>query len=749
MPLWAQQINPDADREIIVMFRPNVIQLPVGLISAPFEQVVFVSPQLRATLLSHGVDQVGKTFPEFVSADTLAITSEGWTVKSLDLSRVFTLRLSTGQDRTKAIDDLKRLPEVIYAEPNTNARLRLIPNDTDFSRQWNMHNTGQYGGTSDADIDAPEAWDIYQGSSSVLIAIVDGGVNTNHTDLSGRVSGNTGSSNHATHVAGIAAAKGNNSFGVAGVDWNCSINSQITGDIPQTAAAVRAAVNAGARIINDSWGQGSNDYSVTLADAFAYAYKSNAVSCVAMPEEGSPEDYPNNYGQGIVNVGATTNTDQKASYSYAKVYIDVAAPGGNADGVQERNIYSTLPNNSFDYMAGTSMAAPHATGIASLLKGYGASVLGKTLYNDDIEQIIRLGIDDVNSGTYPGWDQYLGTGRVNAHKALDLLRSPYTFSQPPTASGGSDYSSTGTYTMAFFSTPGLADGVYIVKRHEVRKSITFPYTYQSAPYTWGRGVATNGYSIANPNFGMGWCEPVAGTVTTTGATFRTYVYEVWNIAGQWVGWKPTTPSGVTFAYTVNGILNPVSVYITGPTELGWKQRGTWTANPSGGNGYYTYEWRYRYNGTGPWSEVVGTSQTHSRTMINTDFELQVKVTSQGLIAYDTHYVEYAIGKSVLPPLTENTPLPEAFILAQNFPNPFNPETEIRFGLPEEAHVQMVVIDLLGREVRKLVDSDLKAGYHSVVWDGRDHRGLEVPSGIYFYTLQVGEKVFKRKLTLLK
>jgi subtilisin family serine protease len=127
-----------------------------------------------------------------------------------------------------------------------------------------MYNTGQYGGTADADIDAPEAWDIWQGISSVLIAIVDGGVYPNHSDLSGRVSGNTGSSPHATHVAGIAAAKGNNSFGVAGVDWNCSINSQIIGDIPQQAAAVRAAVNAGARIINDNWGQGSNDFSVTL-----------------------------------------------------------------------------------------------------------------------------------------------------------------------------------------------------------------------------------------------------------------------------------------------------------------------------------------------------------------------------------------------------------------------------------------------------------------------------------------------------
>jgi len=137
------------------------------------------------------------------------------------------------QDRTTIINELSGLPVVIYAEPNANASLRLIPNDAQFYLQWNMDNTALYGGTPDADIDAPEAWDIWQGTSSVMIAIVDGGVDANHPELSGRVSGATSTHNHATHVAGIAAAKGNNSSGVAGVDWNCSINSQIIGDIPQ------------------------------------------------------------------------------------------------------------------------------------------------------------------------------------------------------------------------------------------------------------------------------------------------------------------------------------------------------------------------------------------------------------------------------------------------------------------------------------------------------------------------------------
>lgn len=755
------------------MFRPNAIQLPLGLISASLEQVVFLSPQLRATLLSYGVDLVKKAFPEFVPADTLKITSEGWIVKSLDLSRVFTLRLPAGADRKEIINALVRFPDVIYAEPNANATLRVIPNDQHFNLQWNMHNSGQFGGTSDADIDAAEAWDVYQGSSSVLIAIVDGGVSTNNTDLSVRVSGNTGSSDHATHVAGIAAAKGNNSFGVAGVDWNCSINSQIIGDIPQQAQAVKNAVNAGARILNNSWGQGTNNYSVTLADAFAYAYKNNAVSCNAMPEEGSPEDYPNAYGQGIINVGATTNIDQKTWYSFARDYIDVAAPGGNADGIQQHDIYSTFPNNGFGYMAGTSMSAPHVTGIASLLKGYSSSALGKTLYNDDLEQIIKISADDINDPndptTGPGWDQGTGTGRVNTKKALDLIRSPNVVRQWK-ASGGSSVGNTDYYTMVFYSTPGLATGVYIVKRYEVRKTVNFGQVFQSTPHVWGRGVGTNGYSAANPNFGMGWCDVVSHN--NSSVTLKTYVYKVWTIDGTYVGWIPTSPSNVTWNYTVLGIPAPLSVNITGPTYLSWGETGTFTANPSGGSGtYINYQWWLRNDEGGieqfanngvtplapPYGEWIYQPQWEGYQTITIgphyDFSLKCKITdSDGNTATDIHSV---IVGGIAKGVTQHTPvaaieaIPEQLILIGNYPNPFNPTTSIKFGLPDAMPVEISIYSITGKKVRTLINQDLSAGYYQVNWDGTDKSGNKVASGIYIYTLKAGSKRLTSKMLFAK
>jgi len=195
---------------------------------------------------------------------------------------------------------------------------------------------------------------------------------------------------------------------------------------------------------------------------------------------------------------------------------------------------------------------------------------------------------------------------------------------------------------------------------------------------------------------------------------------------------------------------PVGVTITGPSTLQWKQSGTWTANPSGGNGSYTYEWRSRFAcGSGSWSSVVSTAQTYQRQMPNSDLELQVKVTSQGLTAYDTHCVELIFDKAAEPPVAEDIAVPEDFFLSQNFPNPFNPETAIRFGLPEDAHVKLVVIDLLGREIRELVDGNMKAGYHSVIWDGRDNAGNAVPSGIYLYQITTGSFRDWKKLALVR
>ncbi len=543
--LFAQE---DFSKEVIVYFTSGVKRV------AQTAQATLDAAQIRATLQKHNVrgEEVVAAFPDFVESDTVKITLEGRKISQPNFAKIFKIRTANVTVRDALIQDLKKLPNVLFAEPNGTAKPLVIPNDQHFGRQWNLRNTGQYGGTPGADIKATEAWDIFTGSTQRKIGIIDWGVDASHPDLSGKVTGDGPSGSHGTHVAGIAAAKTNNdSIGIAGVDWNAQIISKNISieDLPGISSKIQAGVNEGADVLNNSWYL-TDGYSTIVRLAFAYAYKMNRVAVAAMGNfylYGNPILYPAAYGQGIIAVGATTIIDLRTVYSNTGNHIDVSAPGGYWDQT-ERMIYSTVSGGGYDYDAGTSMAAPHVTGIASLLKGYNSN-----LSNDDIENIIKLSADDVNSETNPGWDQYLGTGRVNAKKALDRLGSSYSLTQAFVV-GGIDQGASDGYWMTIYGAQsvGLQDRTYWVKRHEVRKTVSYLSTPNVA--VWGRGVVTNGWADeGGVNFTYGFCEPVPGTVTNRSATLRTYVYEMFYYpAGEFLGWYPTTPSNVRFEYTVHG-----------------------------------------------------------------------------------------------------------------------------------------------------------------------------------------------------
>ncbi|MCK4233702.1 S8 family serine peptidase, partial [candidate division WOR-3 bacterium] len=468
----------------------------------------------------------------------------------------------------------------------------IYPNDHHFQNgdQWGLNQT------NDCDIDAPEAWQIFSGSTSIKIGIIDGGVENWHEDLSGKVTGDAGWGwdGHGFHCAGIAAAKTDNGKGIAGVDWNARINSQrVDGDdIPEIYNEIMDAVYAGCHILNNSWDLGGN--SAYVRHAFANAYKLNRVAVAAMGNENSGNpNYPAAFGQGIIAVGATNQQDKRCNYegwwgSNWGSHIAVVAPG--------HEIWSCVPYNSqgrtyYQPWDGTSMATPFVSGLASLLKGYKSS-----LYNDDIEQIIRISADDIydplDPHTSPGWDEGTGTGRINARKALDLLRSPYQLKHW-TVYGGSEVAHGNDYEQwAFIDVPGLPPAVYYAKWYKVRKSVTFPSSFASTPYVWGRGIGTDGYSIEKPNFGMGWCRVVPGTVTKTSATLETYVYDVYNINFTiHIGWVPCSPSNVKFKYTALGELTTVNL-------SGYMQ----CTNPPGEGGtkdvyHFLAHLSWTYNGT--------------------------------------------------------------------------------------------------------------------------------------------------------
>jgi subtilisin family serine protease len=289
--------------------------------------------------------------------------------------RVHEVKLPAGVSVEDAVALYQKDPDVEYAEPNFIIHMSTVTDDTYFDNLWGLHNTGQTGGTPDADIDAPEAWDLTTGSPDVVIAVIDTGIAYDHPDLMDNIWTNTGETNctdgidndgngyiddcrgwdfigddndpmdyngHGTHVAGTIAAVGNNNMGISGVMWQAKIMNlrflgvNGTGTTADAVSAILYANEKGAHIINNSWG--GTGYSQTLKDAID---ASNAVVVCAAGNSGKSNDsspfYPASYtSSNVIAVAATDHDDALASYSnYGINSVDVAAPGSS--------IYSAIP----------------------------------------------------------------------------------------------------------------------------------------------------------------------------------------------------------------------------------------------------------------------------------------------------------------------------------------------------------------------------------------------------------------------
>ncbi len=344
------------------------------------------------------------------------------------------------------------------------------PNDLYFPLQWHLHNTGQSGGTPDADINALQAWEVTAGDPNVVVAVQDMGMDLDHPDLAGNlVQGydfleddtepypevDAGFvEGHGTACAGLVGAAGNNGIGVAGVAWRCSVMpvrvmtwNQAVSEADM-AEAIRWSAVAGADVMSYSWGYTTPR--PMIHSAIADIVRPGGIGrqgkgCVVFVAAGNsggpiPQDDTAAYPE-VIAVGATDHNDRRCWYSANGPALDLAAPGGGGIVVDnlaqpyhlERfmtlstdllwttdimgdmgfSLYNADPwmTDYTDRMWGTSAATPIAAGVAALVLSVDPSFTAA-----QVRQIVLESARDLGE---PGWDPYYGHGRVDAAAAVE------------------------------------------------------------------------------------------------------------------------------------------------------------------------------------------------------------------------------------------------------------------------------------------------------------------------------------------
>ncbi|MGE6648518.1 S8 family serine peptidase [Shewanella colwelliana] len=376
------------------------------------------------------------------------------------------LSLRAGSDIEQAIKVISRHPAVKYAEPNYVIKAAGTPDDPDFVSLWGMNNTGQDGGTADADIDAVEAWDVTTGDSSVVIGVIDTGVDYNHPDLQGNIwtnpneipangidddgngvvddihgfsavnnSGDPMDGNgHGTHVSGTIGAKGNNGVGVVGVNWDVTIvgcqflDAGGSGSTEGAIACIdymtdlKVNHNVDIKATNNSWGGGG--FSQALKDSIESAGEAGILFFAAAGNDAVDNDanphYPSSYDSDVVmSIASTDRNDNMSGFSqWGLTSVDMGAPGSA--------ILSTTPGNNYATYSGTSMATPHMTGAAALVWS-----INPDLSPVEMKQLL---MDSGDSNADLTGKTVAGT-RLNVANALDMAdpEPGYRFSVTPMA----------------------------------------------------------------------------------------------------------------------------------------------------------------------------------------------------------------------------------------------------------------------------------------------------------------------------
>ncbi len=382
------------------------------------------------------------------------VTKPFWAaIDDNDLQRIYKVYFSDITQVDAFINELNEKNYIEYAEKVPLTQLFITPNDPSYGSQWFL-----------TKINAPNAWNIFNGNSNITIAVVDNAIQVTHTDLSANVwvnpneiAGNgldddgngfvddingydvadddnnpnppNTSFNHGTHCAGDAAARTNNNTGVAAIGWNLKIigvkatrNTGSSTSIEAGYDGIIYAVRAGAKVISCSWGGTGSATSEQSVINYAWN-KGSIIVCAAGNANNSTPRYPAAYNN-VFAVASTGSTDVKSSFSCYGSWVDISAPG--------ENIYSTVPNNTYGYMSGTSMATPVTAGLCGLIWAKNPAMSPQAVLNCITTTAANIYTISGNS-SYSG---QLGAGRIDAYQALLCAQS--STNNPPIANFTSD-----------------------------------------------------------------------------------------------------------------------------------------------------------------------------------------------------------------------------------------------------------------------------------------------------------------------
>ena len=645
----------------------------------------------------------------------------------------------------------------------------IFPNDPFFEFQWGFHSDLANGGWPDADKNAPEGWLIQQ--DAALTAILDTGIDKDHEDLSTRLwtnldelSGDDGVDDdgngyvddkwgwnwandcpnifddhgHGTHVAGIAGARPDNGTGVAGQGWTYQfmmalkvLDSDADGQSSWISQGIFYAATKDARVINLSLG--SYNPSALIRNSIDFARGSG---CVVIAAAGNDDTdlpfFPAAYDN-VIAVGATDGEDRRAWFSNHGVQIDVVAPGSD--------IYSTLPGDAYGWRSGTSMAAPHVSGLAALMlgghPGMDAEWLRYIIRSTSDDEIGDLVEDTV------GFDEYFGHGRINDYSALahavypaylplmeDVrVTSPrdsmtFLITQPQQPCGekldivGVRMPENPDFELAVYDSSGLAHSI-CTPEQVVEFIVMHERTYEFSTVLVDAVGDCGKYAIE-------WASPFG-------------CYQPFPLADSEYGpfkWPSGHVVQMCCLELHDGFLYEINLEVLDSIDLGMA-----LFRPYPGPDNYYDRWS-----AAALSDTAGIAGSECLThAVDTTAYYTLAIWSN-----NGRHSEYTIS---IPRPTNVAGVeysrPAALALVQNHPNPFGPGTVIEYGVPERGRVVLSIHEVTGRKVVTLVDREMEPGYHTSCWDGMGEDGSRVAPGVYLCTLEAAGRRNTMKMVLAR